>query len=103
MASHEPERRAAPRAATSRDALFAGMEDEGLPRQGRAVDLSRDGLQIHTDQPESVGASNPHPREPLDGASRLLRERVERKESAGSRFRGKAREDAVTSAAADPE
>lgn len=56
MASHEPERRAAPRAATSRDALFYGLEDEGLPRQGRAVDLSRDGLQIHTDQPEAVGA-----------------------------------------------
>jgi len=53
------ERRAIPRAPTLREALFSPWSERGGFARGVAVDISPNGMQIHTGQPEAAG-------EPID-------------------------------------
>lgn len=49
------ERRGASRVRTSREAVFAG--GDSLMQEGTVVDVSRDGLQLHTPRPQPVGTT----------------------------------------------
>lgn len=50
-----PERRSGPRKRTSRAALFAANRSGSLLHGGTVVNISRDGLQVHTRRPEAPG------------------------------------------------